>query len=66
MPTQTNKETLSYQTAVSELREIASAIENGQVNIDKLSEEIERASKLMAFCKNKLRDIEAHIKKHDI
>ena len=61
-----NKEPRSYQSAVDELKAIVYAIENGQIGIDKLSEQIERASKLMSFCKNKLRDIEENLKKYEV
>ena len=60
-----NKEPLSYQSAADELKNIVTAIETGQIGIDKLSEQIVRASKLMSFCKNKLRDIEENIKLND-
>ena len=57
-----HNENLSYQSAVDELRNIVNAIENGEIGIDKLSEQIERASQLISFCKNKLRDIEGNMK----
>lgn len=56
-----DKKTLTYQSAAEELKQIVNAIENGQIGIDTLSEQIERASELIAFCKIKLRDIEARL-----
>ena len=59
MKNETDKiKSLSYQSASDELREIVFSIENGNIGIDNLPEKIERASILLSFCKNKLRDIE--------
>ena len=35
-----HKENLSYQSAIDELRIIVNSIENGEIGIDKLSEQI--------------------------
>jgi exodeoxyribonuclease VII small subunit len=55
------KKELSYTEAYNELQTIASNLENGNYEIDELSEKIKRAGELVNFCKEKLRKIEDDI-----
>ncbi len=48
------QETLSYEQAYSELRQIIDRLENSDVNIDVLTKEIERAESLLDFCNKRL------------
>lgn len=52
------KEKISYSSAITEITEIISEIENNRVDIDLLSEKVKRVSFLIEFCKTKLHDTE--------
>ena len=55
------KKTLSYQSAIEELEEILSKMENNELEIDQLSSQVKRASKLISFCKDKLKATEKDV-----
>lgn len=52
------KKTLTYKTAFEELSGIVSEIESEKVQVDTLSEKINRATELIEFCRLKLRTTE--------
>lgn len=52
---------LTYSTALEELENIIQEIENEEISIDDLSLKVKRASKLLKFCKEKLRSTEEDI-----
>lgn len=52
---------LNYEQAFSELKRIASEIENETISVDILSEKVKRASFLMEFCREKLRATEKEV-----
>lgn len=52
---------LTYDSAYSELRKIASEIENESVSVDVLAEKVKRASELITFCQGKLRATEQSV-----
>ena len=54
---------LSYEQALLELRKIAEAIENESVSIDELADKVKRASVLVEYCREKLRNTEAELDK---
>ncbi len=54
---------LTYEIAFSELKEIASEIEQESVSVDVLAEKVKRASILIEFCQTKLRNTEAEVSK---
>ena len=54
-------ETLSYEQAYSELRQIIDRLENSDVNIDVLTKEIERAESLLDFCNKRLSQVEVDV-----
>ncbi len=58
----TNKH-LSYETAFTELQQIVTNLEEGEVNIDDLSKNIKRATILIAICKSKLTDSQEDVNK---
>ncbi len=55
------KKSLTYQIALEELEEILYKMETNNLEIDKLSDSVKRASELILFCKTKLKDTEADV-----
>ena len=55
------QETLSYEQAYSELRQIIDRLENSDMNIDVLTKEIERAESLLDFCNKRLSQVEVDV-----
>ena len=49
---------LSYKSAIKEIEDIVSKIENEELDVDELAVYVKRASELIRFCKNKLRKTE--------
>jgi len=54
---------LSYAAASRELEAILAAIEGGDIDIDALSEKVERAALLIRVCRSKLSGTELRVKK---
>ena len=54
---------LNYETAYTELKQIASEIEAESVSVDVLAEKVKRASELITFCQTKLRSTEEEVTK---
>jgi exodeoxyribonuclease VII small subunit len=52
---------LNYENASKELEEILNQLKNDEVSIDELSDKVERASKLILFCKEKLSNTEKKV-----
>jgi len=55
------KKEFSFSDAVVEIDKILKNIENGELDIDKLSGEVKRASELIRQCQKKLRATEEEI-----
>ncbi len=55
------KKEFSFNEAVIEIEEILRNIENGDLDVDKLSVEVKRASELIRQCQKKLRSTEEEI-----
>jgi exodeoxyribonuclease VII small subunit len=55
------KQELTYSKAYAELEKIVSQIENEEIEIDKLTEIVKRASELLSFCKEKLKKSEKEV-----
>ncbi len=55
------KKEFSFNEAVKEIEKILRNIENGDLDVDKLSEEVKRASELIKLCQKKLRATEEEI-----
>jgi len=51
----------TYEEAYSELKKIASEIENESVSVDVLAENVKRASYLITYCQTKLRSTEQEV-----
>ena len=54
---------MTYDEAYSELEQIISDIENGEIGVDLLSAKVKRAAELIAFCKEKLASTETDVQK---
>lgn len=54
-------ETLSYEAALQELQQILNDLQGEQSSIDELTARSARASELIAYCRQKLRDTEAKL-----
>ncbi len=52
---------ITYQQALDELLQIQQEIESNQIPIDELDVSVQRATELLTFCKDKLRNIETNI-----
>ena len=57
------KKTESYQKAVGKLRQIVNEIENGDLDVDLLSEKVREATRLIKLCKEKLYKVDEEVKK---
>jgi len=51
-------ETNTYQSAWDELQQIVQALQDGEIGVDDLSTQIERAAELVKFCRERLRNTE--------
>ncbi|MDR1681427.1 MAG: exodeoxyribonuclease VII small subunit [Prevotellaceae bacterium] len=59
------KQTLTYQEGVEKLEAIVQSMEQGDLNIDELSEKIKTATRLLQHCKEALHHIEEQLKIDD-
>lgn len=57
------EEKLTYEKAVKRLEEIVKRIEGGEMDIDSLTANLKEAKGLVEFCKEKLTNVEAEVKK---
>lgn len=55
------KKEFSFDEAVTEIEDILRNLENGELDIDKLSVEVKRASELIKQCQKKLKSTEDEI-----
>lgn len=53
----------SYQEAFEELQQIVTEIEEGEIQVDELSEKVKRAAFLIKICKTKLTATEEDVSK---
>lgn len=54
-------EQINYMEAFQELQDIVAAMEDGEIDLDNLSEKVKRASFLIGICKNKLTSTEENV-----
>ncbi|SFN89211.1 exodeoxyribonuclease VII small subunit [Paenimyroides ummariense] len=54
-------EDLTYEKAEHELEQILDDLRNDRIGIDALADKVERASKLIIFCKEKLASTEKKV-----
>lgn len=57
------KANLTYTEAYEELQTIVKKMENADISVDELTQNIERASFLINFCKEKLNKTEVEVNK---
>ncbi len=57
------KKKISYRDAISEIEETITSIENGELDVDELSEKVKRVSELLVVCKDKLHNTEKEVEK---
>ena len=55
------KKEFSFNDAVKEIEKILQTIETGNLDVDKLSDEVKKASELIKQCQKKLRTTEEEI-----
>jgi exodeoxyribonuclease VII small subunit len=55
------KKEFSFNEAVTEIEKILKNIESGELDLDKLSDSVKRASELISQCQKKLRTTEEEI-----
>jgi len=53
----------TYAEASTELEQILQEIESGEIDLDVLSEQVERAAALLSLCRQKLAATETRVKK---
>jgi exodeoxyribonuclease VII small subunit len=56
-----SKQKISYSDAVNEIEEILNQIENGELDVDELTEKVKRVTMLIKSCKSKLKATEEEI-----
>ncbi len=56
------KDPVTFDKAYAEIEEIVAQIENEAIPLDQLAEKVKKAKALIAFCNEKLRNIEAELK----
>lgn len=56
------KTNLTYREAFSKLEELVEQLEEGNIDLEKLSAKVKEANKLIAICETKLRKIDSEIK----
>lgn len=57
------KKELTYKEALGRIREIVAEIERGDLDVDLLSDRVKEASRLLRFCDDKLRRVDADVRK---
>ena len=57
------KENIKYEEAVSQLEQIVTNLEEGELNIDDLSSELKKAQKLITLCEQRLTMTDEEIQK---
>jgi exodeoxyribonuclease VII small subunit len=58
-----SKSKLTYTSAITELEEIVNDIESGEIDVDVLTVKVKRASELITFCKDRLRNTQKEVEK---
>jgi exodeoxyribonuclease VII small subunit len=56
------KKEMTYSEAFAKLEELVEQLEDGDIQLDKLTEKVKQANELIAICEIKLRDIDNDVK----
>ena len=57
------KNKLTYSSAIKDLEDIVKDIESGEIDVDVLTDKVKKASELIKFCKDRLRDTQKEVEK---
>ena len=57
------KKELTYKEALGRICEIVAEIERGDLDVDLLSDRVKEASRLLRFCDDKLRRVDADVRR---
>lgn len=57
------KEKISYEAAVEEIEQILGRIEEGDLGVDELAEKVERVTRLLKICRDRLHNTGEQINK---
>ena len=57
------KDEITYKKAVQQLEQIVNKLENGELDIDTMTEQLKEAQHLSKFCKDKLNKVDEYINK---
>jgi exodeoxyribonuclease VII small subunit len=57
------KNKLTYTSAITEFEKIVEEIESGEIDVDVLTVKVQRASELIKFCKDSLRNTQKEVGK---
>lgn len=57
------KNNMNYESAFSELQQIITDLEDGEIGVDELAEKVKRAASLIDMCKAKLTSTEEDVEK---
>lgn len=57
------KDEITYKKAVQQLEQIVDRLENGELDIDTITEQLKEAQHLIKFCKDKLTKADEDINK---
>lgn len=57
------KKEILYTEAITEIEEIINAIDNGELNVDDISEKVKRVSYLINICQKKLHSTQMEVEK---
>lgn len=57
-----DKQQLTYTEAVTRLETIVNKIDNGQMDVDSLAANLKEAKQLVAFCRQKLQQVDEEVK----
>lgn len=52
---------MTYEQAINRLKEIVSGLESGELELEKFTDSMEEADKLIAFCNQKLNNLQEKI-----
>ena len=57
------KNDITYKAAITEIEEIMTKIEDGELDVDELASNVKRVSELLKICKEKLYKTEEEVSK---
>lgn len=58
-----SKKSETYAQAYAEVQKILEGLDQGDIDVDELSEKVKRAAELIDFCQKRLRETELQVKR---